>query len=116
MPIIIEEDPRKIKGILGVCEGTIGSRSHGLVSALSQGVPALGTSWSHKYEMLFKEYEFSEGLVSIHSDSKELGERINLILDREKSAGLRANLNQVNKRLRKLSEKMWNEVFECIGK
>lgn len=116
LEIIIETDPQKIKGIIGICHGVISSRFHGLVSALSQGVPALGTSWSHKYETLFEEYGFNEGLVSVHSDSKELFERIDLILDPEKSKKLRVDLSQVNDRRLKLSERMWTDVFDCITK
>src|SRR5690606_2234902 len=53
IPIVKESGALEIKGILGACSGTLGSRFHGLVSALSQGVPALATGWSHKYQMLF---------------------------------------------------------------
>ena len=85
-----------------------------MVSALSQGVPALGTVWSHKYQMLFKEYGFSEGCVPVQSDPEQLIDKIDFLLDSEKSRNLRENLVQVNERLRIRSEKMWQDVFDCI--
>ena len=70
--IIYENHALRIKGIIGACDGVISSRFHGLVSALSQGIPALSTGWSHKYKMLFKDYGFPEGVLSVKAGPLEI--------------------------------------------
>lgn len=40
-------------GLIGCFDFLIGSRFHSLVFGLSQGVPAMAMSWSHKYRELF---------------------------------------------------------------
>lgn len=85
-----------------------------MVSALSQGVPALGKSWSHKYEMLFKDYGFNDGLVSVPGDLKSLYDKIDFILDLQKSKPVRENLVVAAEQLKRASEDMWQQVFNCI--
>ena len=79
--IIKETDALRIKGILGLCSGVIGSRFHGLVNALSQGVPALATGWSHKYEMLFKEYAIPGSCLSVSIEPETLNKQIERIIN-----------------------------------
>ena len=74
--IIKEDHPLKIKGIIGASSGTVGSRFHGLVSALSQGIPALATGWSHKYQMLFEDYGFLDGLLDVNMPIDELHKKM----------------------------------------
>jgi len=112
--IIREPDPIKVKGILGTCEGTLGGRFHGLVSALSQGVPALGTSWSHKYEMLFDSYHFGEGLVDPLLASDDVFEKIDMIVDNPSKGNIREKITQSAIAQKQVTENMWNEVFREI--
>lgn len=112
LPIIEEADPLKIKGILGACSGTIGSRFHGLVSALSQGVPSLGTGWSHKYQSLFEEYSFEEGLVDVCSDSYK--QALELLIQEDSRKKVVEKLDNKSTYLKDQSRKMWLETFAAI--
>lgn len=112
IPIVKESGALEIKGILGACSGTLGSRFHGLVSALSQGVPALATGWSHKYQMLFEDYGFPEGLVQVTGDEAEIKRKLDLVTDQ--SARVAALIQTRTAELKQQSEQMWQQVFEVI--
>lgn len=114
IPIVKEADPLRIKGILGSCTGSVGSRFHGLVSALSQGVPSFATGWSHKYQRLFADYGFEEGVLSVLDEEAALREKLDRLLDPEASEDLRASLAQRAGVLKTQSEDMWRRVFTCM--
>jgi colanic acid/amylovoran biosynthesis protein len=114
IPVIKETDPLYIKGILGTCDATIGSRFHGLVSALSQGVPSLATGWSHKYIRLFEDYDFKEGLISVLDSEEDLYKKIDLLLKPESFQSLKKLLSDKSANLKNLSIEMWNIVFSEI--
>lgn len=61
--LFTHEDPLFLKYILKNSSFVVGSRFHALVSALSSGTPAIGTSWQHKYRHLFDEYDCAEFLI-----------------------------------------------------
>jgi polysaccharide pyruvyl transferase WcaK-like protein len=115
LPIIIESDPLKIKGIIGVCEGTIGSRFHGLVSALSQGVPSLAVGWSHKYEMLFKDYGLVEGVIDMMTNIENINHNLDMITTTASINIIRKNIFTHSNRLKILSNKMWVDVLSTIN-
>lgn len=112
--IIVETNPLKIKGIIGTCEGTLGSRFHGLVSALCQGVPSLATGWSHKYEMLFDDYGFTDGVMEVSIDESYIKQKIDLIVDTNSKKDIQSILQKNSKEQKKLSEDMWHKVVEKI--
>ena len=116
LSIIKETHPLKIKGILGVCEGTLGSRFHGLVSALSQGVPALATGWSHKYQILFDDYGFSEGLLDVTSNEQELHTKLDLLINEDSKARIKQTISQSSASLKEQSKAMWDDVFATLNK
>lgn len=115
IPIIVEKHPLKIKGILGASVATIGSRFHGLVSALSQGVPSLATGWSHKYEELFRDYGFPEGIVSVDDSKDVLISKIDRLIDPNTNQELSEALLEASERLKIQTEEMWEKVFAVIN-
>ena len=114
IPVVKEDDPLKIKGILGASYAVVASRYHALVSALSQGVPAVATGWSHKYTELFEDYGFAEGVLSIDDEAGRIDAMMNRLIDAEANQEITAQLLQSAARLKSLSEEMWATVQSVI--
>lgn len=114
IPILVEDHPLVIKGIIGMSRGSLGSRFHGLVSALSQGVPSLGTSWSHKYKELFNDYGFPEGLLRVNSSDKDLHSKLDIIFNPSSRRDVEEALKRNSSRLKLQAEKMWRDVFDAL--
>ncbi|AMR33495.1 hypothetical protein A0256_19750 [Mucilaginibacter sp. PAMC 26640] len=114
LDIIVKDDPLEIKGIISAAKFIICSRFHGVVSALSQGVPCITTSWSHKYAMLLKEYDFEEGLIQDLTDFEKLN---TLVFNLTKQAH-RQQLSEKllkNSQIQKIkSAQMWEDVYRVI--
>jgi colanic acid/amylovoran biosynthesis protein len=114
MDIIKQTDPLKIKGLISQCSGVISSRYHGLISALSQGIPALATGWSHKYEMLFSDYDFSDGIISVLASDSEIKNKIESITNQESKNILIQKLKNKAEKQKENTNIMWNMVFSVI--
>ena len=115
IPIVKETHPLKIKGIIGASEGMVGSRFHGLVSALSQGVPALATGWSHKYEELFNDYDFPEGILNVTCNEQKLHNKLDMIINQKSQAIIKKTLGEKSSIQKQQSEMMWTEVFTLLN-
>jgi len=111
--IIKENNPLKIKNIIGQSKGVISSRYHGLISALSQSVPAYGTSWSHKYEMLFKDYNFEEGVLDVTKQDLAF-KKIDLLINERSRNEIAERLRLASKGIKIEASAMWDEVFSLM--
>lgn len=112
--IIREDNPLYLKGILGSCQLVISSRFHGLISALSQGIPCLGTGWSHKYQQLFATYSCPEMLVDLQANPDENLHKLDLMISEPSRNSLIQSITIASKHQKALSEAMWQEIAKLI--
>jgi len=111
---VTAEDPQELKGLLGAAQGVVGSRFHALVSALSQGIPSLGTGWSHKYEALFADYGVEDQLLTLDCPEATLAESLDRLLDLERNGAQRQALTARSNALKAQSAAFWDQVFERL--
>ncbi|WP_337841041.1 polysaccharide pyruvyl transferase family protein [Rheinheimera sp.] len=105
-----EADPLVVKALIGQSKAVICSRFHGCVSALSQGVPCLGTSWSHKYQALFADYKQQQFLLEPDFTDLQLTELLDELLVQNPETVLQASAG-----LKQQSEQMWNLVTHSLS-
>lgn len=112
--VVLESDALKIKGIIGCCKGVISSRFHALVSALSQGVPALSTGWSHKYEELFNEYGIPNGCLATDLSEGQIDRIIKETIDPENRKNTILRINKSALDYKQKTSDMWEKVFAVL--
>ncbi len=112
--IVSEKDALRIKGIIGLCAGLIGSRFHAIVNALSQGVPALAAGWSHKYEMLVGEYGVPDCCVPLSIDQEALKEKIGGLIAPDRRKLLVATIDKMSAIHRQSTKQMWKKVCGVV--
>lgn len=115
LPVFDDRDPKRLKGLLGRAFIVVGSRFHALVGSLSQGVPTIGTSWSHKYSELFDDYGCSGYLLSPSEEPSKLRDVVAEICDDAAQTKLRARLAKRAAAIRQEVEHMFDEVEKTIG-
>lgn len=106
----IEEDPLKLKSIISKAKFVIGSRFHALASALSSNVPAISTSWLHKYEMLFKEYRCDD--FNFKEPNDLIYDKVGVLLDATKRNEIKKKLIEGNEEIARKGSDMWKGVVE----
>lgn len=100
LEMIERADPADAKKELAGAELVVASRYHALVGALSSGVLAIGTSWAHKYEELYREYGLEELLVSPTISADALDDMVGEIARPETREALRSEVGRIAARKR----------------
>lgn len=114
VPVYTESDPIRVKGLIGACKGVLGSRYHSLISALSQGIPALGTGWSHKYQLLYEAYNFPEGMMDVTASQKEVFQKLDLLLQPESYQNIQQTIIPPSKEQKQHAHQMWEDIFNAF--
>lgn len=113
IPVRQKTDPVALKRFLGESHLVVGSRFHALVGALSQGVPAIGTSWSHKYEMLFEEYACPDMLLSVPARKERVDACVAGATGNQR-AELTDRIRKAGSQLRQATRDMWQAVDSVV--
>lgn len=111
--IIEPNSALEVKAIINQSKTVFCSRFHGCISALSYGIPCIGTSWSHKYEELYAEYNVEQLLLKPELDANEISNIVNYTLDKQDDITtlLQPNIDKFKQR----SETMWDEIFQTLA-
>lgn len=113
--LVQEEDPLVLKQLIGCSRIVIGSRYHSLVAAFSLGVPAIAIGWSHKYDMLFHDFDMDDFIFSSPAVPEEtIVHRIHELIDMESSTSHRRKIDQRLQALYETNEKMWSLITEIL--
>lgn len=112
-PVVDEPSPLVTKAVIAAAEMIVSSRFHGLVSALSSGVPALACGWSHKYRELLADYGAADYLVDVNHEENWMP-KLDALVSGASDPAFRDRLTVMAKRERLKSEKMWDDVTDLV--
>ena len=111
-PVIEEDDPVALKGVIGAAGLVVASRFHGCANALSQAVPCLATAWSHKYGQLFADFGVGEYVLESGDAAAGIARLEALVANRE---AVRHALESRQPALAARTEEMWRRVATALG-
>jgi hypothetical protein len=108
-PIVEGLDGEVQKGLIGTAPYIVAGRFHAIVSALSQGVPAVIHGWSHKYRWLADDYGV-EGLMA--PAVGEIAANLSAVNAARNDDKLRAVVQENASKRAGETEAMWTAVHE----
>lgn len=110
--IVQIDDPLAVKAFIGGAELAISSRFHGAVNALSQGVPCIATSWSHKYHAMMADFAMADYCVADLTEHNLLA-AVQQLLDNKDS--LAANVTARALALKQQNAQMWQRLYQDVS-
>jgi colanic acid/amylovoran biosynthesis protein len=111
---VVRDDPYEIKEIISGAHAVVGSRFHGLASALSQGVPSVALGWSHKYAALFSDFGIRDYAFDSSVTPAGVAASVARILEVGENSAVRARLAERLSQLSEVNERMWSMVCTVL--
>ena len=105
----------EVKGMISTAYLVVTSRFHGLASALNCGIPCLATSWSHKYEELYRDYKLNDCLLPLNNNMVAI-EKIKNYIRKDINDNIRNHLALQVPMIKEQTRKMWDVVWDVISK
>lgn len=109
-----ESNPLKLKEFIANSLLVIGSRYHSLVAAFSKQVPAIAMGWSHKYEMLFSDFDFEDFLISPDTSLETFLDGIRALIELETNSLYREKIGNKLGEMQLKNQKMWELVVATL--
>lgn len=110
-----EPDVLRLKRLLHGARLVVASRYHAIISSLSAGVPCVATGWSHKYAMLYDDFQCPDLLLRDLEDTAAARVLLDSLLDAgvrgERSAALRRRAGELQESV----DRMWTEVGALLA-
>ena len=104
-------DPLQVKACIGAASLVVSSRFHGAINALSQGVPCIATSWSHKYREMMQDFGMEDYCIEQLTADK-LCQSIEQLLGPKSDAV--ATLGERKDQLLQQNQQMWQQLLEQL--
>lgn len=101
------------KGLISQCYLVISSRFHGVANALNSAIPCLATSWSHKYKLIFEDYNQCDCLLNVDDISESLN-KVTEFCDPATHEKIRQQLMETKMQVCERVSDMWNKIWEVI--
>ena len=101
----------QVKGMISSAFLVVSSRFHGVASSLNSCVPCLATSWSHKYQELFRDYGLDNCVLLLDNITQAV-EKVNEYLDEGNNAKIRLLLSQRLPSIQDKTKLMWKMVWK----
>lgn len=114
--LIEEVNPIKLKQFIAKSLALIGSRYHSLVAALSKCVPAIAIGWSHKYEMLFQDFELDRFLINPDTSLESFTDCLRILLNKSENKLYRNQIHQKRQAMQLINQDMWDRVTDILSK
>ncbi|MEY8861414.1 polysaccharide pyruvyl transferase family protein [Tenacibaculum singaporense] len=110
--IVWEKDIYKLKGIISQGKALIGSRFHSLVSSLSQAIPSIAIGWSHKYQMLFEDFNSEKNIFKVDDKKEVYLNKVDEFFTDNKLLSEKENLLNQSAVQKEKIDKMWEIILD----